>query len=276
MFPSFLLSLREGLEAALIIGIILGALGKLRQEELKPVVWRGVGVAVALSLVVGLGLNLLGMEFGGQLEEAFEGVAMLLAAAILTWMILWMQRRGGQMQRDIEAKTTHAALKRGGSALFILAFLAVFREGIELALFLMAARMASSPIETIVGAILGLGGAIALGWMIFSTTRRLNLRHFFQITNVLLLFFAAGLVGLGIHELNEAGWVPAIVENVWDINYILSDKSEVGEILKALFGYNGNPSLSEVIAYLGYFAILGTILLKNQRNQLKTRAVPAQ
>lgn len=276
MFPSFLLSLREGLEAALIIGIILGALGKLRQEELKPVVWRGVGVAVALSLVVGIGLNLLGMEFGGQLEEAFEGIAMLLAAAILTWMILWMQRQGSQMQRDIEAKTTRAALKQGGSALFILAFLAVFREGIELALFLMAARMASSPIETIVGAILGLGGAIALGWMIFSTTRRLNLRHFFQITNVLLLFFAAGLVGLGIHELNEAGWVPAIVENVWDINYILSDKSEVGEILKALFGYNGNPSLSEVIAYLGYFAILGTILLKNQRNQLKTRAVPAQ
>lgn len=276
MFPSFLLSLREGLEAALIIGIIIGALGKLHQHELKPVVWRGVGVAVAFSLVVGIGLNLLGMEFGGQLEEAFEGIAMLLAAAILTWMILWMQRQGGQMQGDIEAKTTQAALKRGGSALFILAFLAVFREGFELALFLMAARMASSPSETIVGAILGLGVAITLGWMIFSTTRRLNLRHFFQTTNILLLFFAAGLVALGIHELNEAGWVPAIVENVWDINYILSDKSEVGELLKALFGYNGNPSLSEVIAYLGYFTILGTILLRNQRKQLKARPMPAQ
>jgi high-affinity iron transporter len=276
MFPSFLLSLREGLEAALIIGIILGALGKLRQEELKPVVWRGVGVAVALSIVVGMGLNFFGIKFGGQLEEAFEGIAMLLAAAILTWMILWMQRQGGKIQQDIEAKTTHAALKQGASALFILAFLAVFREGFELALFLMAARMASSPIETFVGAILGLGVAIALGWMVFSTTRQLNLRHFYQVTNVLLLFFAAGLVALGVHELNEAGWVPAIVENVWDINYILSDKSEVGQILKALFGYNGNPSLSEVIAYLGYFTILGTILLKSQRNQLKSGVMPAQ
>jgi high-affinity iron transporter len=276
MFPSFLLSLREGLEAALIIGIILGALGKLRQDELKPVVWRGVGVAVMLSLVVGIGLNLLGMELGGQLEEAFEGIAMLLAAAILTWMILWMQSQGGKMQRDIEAKTTQAALKRGGSALFILAFLAVFREGIELALFLIAARMASSPTETVVGAVIGLGAAIALGWMIFSTTRRLNLRHFFQVTNVLLFFFAAGLVALGIHELNEAGWVPAIVENLWDINFILDDKSEVGEILKALFGYNGNPSLSEVISYLGYFTILGTILLRNQRNQFKAGTIPAQ
>ena len=251
MFPSLLLSLREGLEAALIIGIILGALQKLHQENLKPVVWRGVAIAVVLSFAAGLGMNYLGMEFEGQFEEVFEGIAMLLAAAILTWMILWMQRKGGEIQQDIEARTAHATLNQGGSALLILAFLAVFREGIELALFLMAARMASDPVSVLVGAILGLGAAIILGWMIFATTRRLNLRHFFQITNVLLLLFAAGLVAHGVHEFNEAGWVPSIVENVWDINHLLSDKSEIGGILKALFGYNGNPSLTEVIAYLG-------------------------
>jgi high-affinity iron transporter len=276
MFPSLLLALREGLEAALIIGIILGALQKLNQENLKPVVWRGVALAVVLSFVAGLGLNYLGMEFEGQFEEVFEGIAMLLAAAILTWMILWMQRKGGEIQQDIEAKTAHATLNQGGSALLILAFLAVFREGIELALFLMAARMASDPISVLVGAILGLGGAILLGWMIFATTRRLNLRHFFQITNVLLLLFAAGLVAHGVHEFNEAGWVPSIVENVWDINHLLSDKSEIGGILKALFGYNGNPSLTEVIAYLGYFTILGTILIKNQRKQLNSKALQVQ
>lgn len=149
--------------------------------------------------------------------------------------------------------------------MFFLAFLAVFREGLELALFLMAARMASNPIEALVGTILGLGVAILLGWMIFASTRKLNLRQFFQTTNVLLLLFAAGLVALGIHELNEANWVPPIVDHVWDINHILSDNSEVGEILKALFGYNGNPSLTEVIAYLSYFLVLGTILLRNQR-----------
>jgi len=273
MLPSFLLSLREGIEAALIIGIIISALNKLHQEELKPVVWRGVAIAVVLSFVFGLGLNYLGMEFTGRLEEVFEGLAMLLAAAILTWMILWMQRCGSEIQRDLEAKTAHATLNRGGSALFILAFLAVFREGIELALFLMAARIASDPISVLVGATFGLGGAIILGWMLFATTRRLNLRQFFQTTNVLLLFFAAGLVAYGVHELNEAGWVPAVIENVWNINHIISDKSEVGLILKALFGYNGNPSLTEVLAYLSYFIVLGTILIRNQRKQVKTKAV---
>lgn len=273
MFPSLLLSLREGLEAALIIGIIIGALNKLHQEELKPVVWRGVAIAVVLSFVFGLGLNYLGMEFTGQLEEVFEGLAMLLAAAILTWMILWMMRHGSEIQRNLEAKTAHATLNRSGSALFLLAFLAVFREGIELALFLMAARIASDPISVLVGATFGLGGAIILGWMLFATTRRLNLRQFFQTTNVLLLFFAAGLVAYGVHELNEAGWVPAVIENVWNINHIISDKSEVGLILKALFGYNGNPSLTEVLAYLSYFIVLGTILIRNQRKQVKTKAV---
>jgi high-affinity iron transporter len=275
MFPSFLLSLREGLEAALIIGIILSVLNKLHQGKLKPIVWWGVAVAVALSLVFGLGLNLLGMEFTGQFEEVFEGIAMLLAAAVLTWMILWMQSRSGEIQRELEAKTAHASLNRGGTALFILAFLAVFREGIELAFFLVATRMASDPLSVLVGALLGLSGAILLGWMLIATTRRLNLRNFFQITNVLLLFFAAGLVALGVHKLNEAAWIPPIIEHVWDINHLISDQSEVGGFLKALFGYNGNPSLTEVLAYLGYFVVLGSIILRNQRKQVKTKAVAA-
>lgn len=276
MLPSFLLSLREGLEAALIIGIILGALHKLHRSELKPVVWRGVGLAVALSILAGLGLNLLGMEFGGVLEEAFEGIAMLLAAGILTWMILWMQRQGSKIRREIETKTRQASLQQSGQALFFLAFLAVFREGIELALFLMATRLATSPLATLVGAILGLVVAIALGLLVFSSTRRLNLRQFFVVTNVLLLLFAAGLVAHGVHELNEAGWIPAIIEPVWDVNHILNDKSPAGEIMKALFGYNGNPSLTEVLAYIGYFLILGTILIRIQRKQPDIKALPAQ
>jgi high-affinity iron transporter len=273
MFPSFLLSLREGIEAALIIGIIIGVLIKIQREELKPVVWWGVAIAIALSIMFGLGLNLIGMEFSGQFEEVFEGIAMLLAAAILTWMILWMQSRGGEIQRDLEAKTAHATLNRGGTALFFLAFLAVFREGVELALFLLATRLASDPISVLIGAVLGLGSAILLGWMLFATTRRLNLRNFFQVTNVLLLFFAAGMVAYGVHELIEASWIPPIIENVWDINHIVSDKSEVGSILKALFGYNGNPALTEVLAYLGYFAVIGTIILRNQRKHVKAKAI---
>jgi high-affinity iron transporter len=273
MFPSFLLSLREGIEAALIIGIIIGALIKLQREELKSIVWWGVAIAVLLSIFFGLGLNFIGMEFSGKFEEVFEGIAMLLAAAVLTWMILWMQSRGGEIQRDLEAKTAHATLNRGATALFFLAFLAVFREGVELALFLLATRLASDPISVLIGALLGLGIAILLGWMLFATTRRLNLRNFFQVTNVLLLFFAAGMVAYGVHELIEAAWIPPIIENVWDINHILNDNSDIGSILKALFGYNGNPALTEVLAYLGYFAVIGTIILRNQRKQVKAKAV---
>lgn len=276
MVPSFLLSLREGLEAALIIGIIFGVLHRIRREDFKSSVWYGVGAAILLSLAFGLGLNLVGMEFEGQFEEAFEGIAMLLAAAVLTWMIFWMQNRGADIQRDLEAKTVQATLIKSASALFALAFLAVFREGVELALFLLATRMASDPVSVLVGAVLGLSSAIVFGWMLFATTRQLNLRQFFRITNILLLLFAAGLVALGVHELNEAGWIPTIVDQVWDVNHILSDGSWFGGILKALFGYNGNPSLSEVIAYMAYFLIIGTVILRNQRKQFEAGAISAQ
>lgn len=275
MLPSFLLSLREGIEAALIIGIIIGVLKKINHRELKPVVWRGVILAVTLSFAFGVGLNVIGMEFTGQFEEAFEGLAMLLAAALLTWMILWMQRQGGQVQQEIESKTVQAAFRGGAPALFLLAFLAVFREGIELSLFLIAARMASNTISVLIGAVLGLGAAVLLGWLLFVSTRHLNLKTFFQVTNVLLLIFAAGLVAHGVHELVEAGWIPAIIDPVWDVNHILDDNSEIGGILKALFGYNGNPTLTEVIAYLGFFAVLGTMIFRSQRNQINAKPTAA-
>ncbi len=147
MLASFLLSLREGLEAALIIGIVLGVLLKIKRTDLNGVVWRGVGLAVLLSFLAAIALNLLGMEFAGKGEEIFEGVAMLLAAGVLTWMILWMQNHGGNLKNEIEKKTNQATLGNGQKALFALAFLAVFREGIELALFLLAARLTSSPFQ---------------------------------------------------------------------------------------------------------------------------------
>jgi len=271
MLASFLLSLREGLEAALIIGIVLGILFRLKRSDLNGIVWSGVGAAALLSAIAAVALNLLGMEFEGKGEEIFEGVAMLLAAGVLTWMIFWMHRSARTLKAEIENKTRNALQGRGSQGLFALAFLAVFREGIELALFLLAAGQTSSPLQTLAGALAGLTGAAVLGWLLFNSARSLSLRSFFQVTNVLLIIFAAGLVGVGIHEFNEAGIVPAIVEHVWDINGILSDKSEVGLILKALVGYNGNPSLTEVLAYLAYLGgIILTLLLRRQ----KTVAVP--
>jgi high-affinity iron transporter len=272
MLPSFILSLREGIEAVLIIGIILGVLNKLNQQGLKSFMWRGVLLAAGLSIAFGIGLNALGMEFTGRFEEIFEGLAMLLAAAFLTWMILWMQRGGGQLHGELEDKTIQAMYRRGSAALFFLAFLAVFREGIELALFLIATRMATDPVSVLVGASLGFAAAILLGWLFFTSTRRLNLKRFFQITNLLLLFFAAGLVAHGVHELNVAGWIPTLIEPVWDINHIINENSQAGSIFKALFGYNGNPSLTEVLAYAGYFLLLGIIIFRKQRNLMNTKA----
>jgi high-affinity iron transporter len=255
MVTSFLLSLREGIEAALIIGIVIGVLKRLDRSHLLPSVWLGVSLAAFLSLILGLGLQQLGLKLEGRGEELFEGVAMLLAAGILTWMIVWMQSQGAQMRQTLEHQAAQASTL-GKQALFVLAFIAVFREGVELALFLLATSFTSNGWATPVGALLGLGTAVALGWILINGIRQLNLRRFFQVTNILLIFFAAGLVGLGVHELNEARVIPSIIENVYDINFILSDKSELGLLLKSLLGYNGNPSLTEIIAYSGYFAIM--------------------
>jgi len=266
MLASFLLSLREGLEAALIIGIVLGVLIKLNRTEYNKTIWLGVGAAAAISTLTAIGLNLFGMEFEGRGEQIFEGIAMLLAAGVLTWMILWMQKSAVNLKSEIEAKTQEAIHGKGQKALFTLAFLAVFREGIELALFLLAVQEASSPAQTLVGALTGLAGAAVLGWMLFTSTRKLNLRQFFQVTNILLIIFAAGLVAYGVHEFNEAGIIPSVVEHIWDINGFLNEKSELGLVLKALVGYNGNPSLTEIIAYLAY--LTGIISYVASRKQI--------
>ena len=259
MLPTYLLSLREGLEAALIIGIVLGAVNKIRRNDLVPAVWLGTLSAVAVSVLTALILTSVGMSLEDEAEEIFEGVTMLIAAGILTWMIFWMGRQARFLKGELEAGVNKAAASTGKSAVFMLAFMAVVREGIELAIFITAAFFAGSQVEgsanlvqTLAGTILGLGTAALLGWTIFATTVRLDLRRFFQVTGILLILFAAGLVAHGVHEFNEAGIIPAVVEHVWDVNTIIDETSLAGELLKTLFGYNGNPSLTEVLAYLVY------------------------
>lgn len=257
MISSFLLSLREGLEAALIIGIVIGMLKKLNRTQLSPVVWAGVISAVIASLLAAVTLQLFGATLEGTAEQVFEGSAMLLAAGVLTWMIFWMQRQSHTLRSELEAGVRQAASGAGKQALFSLAFLAVLREGVELALFLSAAAITAGGQATLIGGILGLVLAAVLGWMLFATTMRLDLRRFFQVSSILLLLFAAGLVAHGVHEFNEAGWIPPVVEQLWDINPVLPENSAIGLLLKALFGYNGNPSLTETLAYVLY--ILGIL-----------------
>jgi len=256
MIPGFLIALREGLEAALIVGLTLGVLAKMDRRDYRSVVWSGVATAVVISLGVAGLLNLLGTSFEGKAEEVFEGATMIVAAGVLTWMIYWMQSQSRRLQQGLESDVRLAAERDQKVGLFGIAFFAVLREGIETALFLTANALSTSAQQAFIGGLIGLVAAGFLGWAIFATTVRLDVRRFFQVTSVILILFAAGLFAHGIHEFIEVGWIPAIIDPLWDINPILSEDSVVGTLLKALFGYNGDPSLSEVLAYIGYYLLI--------------------
>ncbi len=268
-----LLSFREGLEAALIVGIVLGYLSKAGLPDRVRSVWTGVIAAAIVSAGAALALFALGATLEGAAEQIFEATTMLLAAAILTWMIFWMQRQGAGMRGKLQADVRSAAGGQGRWAVFSLAFLAVVREGVELALFLTAAVFTSSRGETLLGAAAGLLAAIAVGWLLFSGVRRLDIGKFFAVSGLLLLIFAAGMVGRGVHELNEAGIIPALIDPLWNTTSILPDTSTVGAILKALVGYNDDPSLTQALAYVGYAAVVIAALLQRRgRTQATPRA----
>ncbi|MBI1854966.1 MAG: FTR1 family protein [Chloroflexi bacterium] len=256
MTAAFLLSLREGLEAALIIGILLGALRQMRRTEFIPAVWIGTISAAAISLITAIVLTRLGLQLEDPGEAIFEGSTMLIAAGLLTWMIFWMSRQARFLKTNLENEIQRAS-QLGPRAIFFVAFIAVLREGIELALFLAASVFASNSLQTTVGAFLG----------------RLDLRRFFQVTGFLLILFSGGLVARGVYEFIAAGWIPAIIEHVWDINSFLSLDSGLGQLLGTLFGYNPAPSLSEVIVYALYFAAIGFGLrLSGQRSAQEAKA----
>jgi len=268
MISSLLIALREGLEVALIIGIVLGYLDKVHAEKLKPVVWRGFFVGAITSIIIAGILFAIGVRLEGRAEALFEGFAMLTAAAMLTWVIFWL---GSQNQySEIQARTEVALQQNRRTALFSLAYFAVVREGIELALFMLAAQISSGGIQTLIGALTGLAAAFFAGWLTFKSISRLDLRSFFRVTNILLIFFAAGLVGSGVHELNEAGILPTFIQEIWNINSIFNDKSDAGLFFKALFGYDGNPSLSEALAYGTYLLIAGLLFFKKKKKVKNT------
>jgi len=280
MLPTYLLSLREGLEAALIIGIVLGAVNKIRRNDLAPAVWLGTLSAVIVSILTAVILTSFGMSLEETAEQIFEGITMLIAAGILTWMIFWMSKQARFLKSELEAGVNKAAASTGKRAVFWLAFVAVVREGVELAFFVTAAffagdqsQVTSNIIQTLAGTILGLGTAALLGWTLFATTVRLDLRRFFQVTGILLILFAAGLVAHGVHEFNEVGWIPAVVEHVWDMNVVLDETSLLGQLLRTLFGYNGNPSLTEIIAYFAYLIVVSIFW---RRENVAPAKAPAQ
>lgn len=252
---TFFIMLREGLEASLIVGILLAYLKQVGALRHATFVWAGVGAAVVVSLGILGVLRALGAEFEGATEQIFEGSTMLLAAVVLTWMVFWMIRQSrllrGELQRGVDR-----ALERGaGWGLLLLAFFAVVREGVEAALLLQAAAFAASGQSTLVGALLGLGLAIGMGMLIYAFGVRIDLRLFFRVTAAILLLFAAGLVSHAAHEFAEAGLLPE-GGALWDTSGALPQGAGLGAILRALFGYTDTPSLLELGTYVGYLALV--------------------
>jgi high-affinity iron transporter len=274
MLPSLLLTFREGLEAALLVGIILGYLDQIgRRDRYRPV-WTAVGLAAALSLALAVGLHIAGAAFEGRGENLFEGTAMLLAVGVLTWMIFWMRHQARSRKNALEAGIYGAVRQGHAWALFSLAFLAVLREGVELALFLTAVDLVSGGLSTLAGGLIGLGCAILAGWAVYTSTARLNVRRFFDTTGFVLLVFAAGLFAHGLLEFQEAGWLPALAEQVWNLKPVLSDTSTVGSLLRVLVGYHDAPSLLEVIGYLGYWSAVLAVVWRTNRRMVRRVAAP--
>ncbi len=254
MGGAFIITLRDGLEAGLIVSIVLAYLKASGHRPHFRTVLLATVAAVALSLGVGAGIFVAAGEFEGRAEAAFAGFVTLTAVAFTSWMIVWMKRQAASIRRSLEREVATAIGMGSVLALALIPFSAVLREGLEASVFLFAATRTSTPLESTVGAAAGIVLAIGLAWGIYSGAYRLNLRLFFNVTGILLIFLAAGLLAHGMSELQEASLLPTFA-HVWDMNHIIDDESGVGLWLKAVLGYNGNPSLLEVIAYPIYLAV---------------------
>jgi len=256
MVSALLITLREGLEAALIVGIVLGYLTRTGQRARTSYAWAGVAAAVGVSILAAFIMQAIGIALEEPFEQIFEGALMLLAVGVLTWMIFWMRYQARHLQSDLEKRVATAVHTEQNWGLFTLTFVAVVREGIETTLFLSANAFAADGASTFVGALLGLALAVAGGVLIYAYAVRLDVKLFFNITSFLLIVFAAGLLAHGIHEFQEIGWLPILSTVAWDTKAWLSDQSPLGALLRALVGYNDNPTLLEVAGYVAYWVII--------------------
>ncbi len=263
LVTTFLIVFREALEASLIIGIILTVLARLNQKKYFPHVIVSTFAAILMSLLAGKILITFTETVQGNAEKLIEGGISLIACGVLTYMIFWMDRQAKKIKPEIESQLEKAISKGELITIISLPFLAVFREGAETVLFLSALSAKNSDSVSFLGGILGLVLAVLIVLAIFAGGKKIPLRPLFQGSGMFLLLIAAGLLAYGIHEFQELGLLPEIVAPIWNINHILNEKVGLGQFLKSIFGYNGNPSLIEVVCYSTYF--YGIIFFLNKR-----------
>jgi high-affinity iron transporter len=268
MGESLLILLREGFEASLIVAIVFAYLRRTGRLDLGRAVWVGVAAASGLAIVLGVLIHLTVGELSGAAElRSFAAIA-VAAAVVLTWMVFWMRRQSRAIKGDLEHKVD-VALHSGHVArgLMFVAFFAVLREGIETALFLVAATTSSAPRDVLVGGTVGLAASCVLGYLVYAGGHRIPMRAFFRVTGMIVIVFAAGLCAKAVLFLQGAGDLGTVNNAVYDVTRIsaLTTQSQVGRFLAGLLGWDPRPSLEQVLAWVLYIVPTSYFFLRDPR-----------
>jgi high-affinity iron transporter len=271
VIPTFVIGLREGVEAALIVGIIAAFLRSEGRRDVLRWVWTGVALACALCLSVGIGLEVLSRELPYRQQEGLETIVALVAVVAVTWMIVWMRRHARRLRGDLERGVTTALAEGSVIALVAMAFFAVLREGFESAVFLLAAFDASTdPVAAGGGAVLGFVVAGLLGWGIYRGGVKFDLARFFRITGIILVLVAAGLVASAMHTAHEAGWIASLQGQALDLTWLVEPGSIRSALLTGMLGLQPRPTELEAIAYVAFAVpMLLFVLWPGRRPQVR-------
>jgi high-affinity iron transporter len=276
VLATFIIGLREGLEAALIVGIVASFLVAQGRRDALRQVWLGVAAAIAICVVVGVVLELVTAELPQAAQEGLETVIGLLAVAMVTYMVVWMRRHARDMRAQLETSATTALASGSATALVVMAFLAVLREGFETAVFLLAAFQASSsPALAGSGALLGVLVAAALGYGIYKGGVRLNMARFFRVTGAVLVVVAAGLLMTAAHTAHEAGWLNLGQQRAFDLSWLVLPGTPVSALLTGVLGIQPYPVVIEVVVWVVYAVPLLLYVLMPTGTRNRPAPLPA-
>ncbi|MGW3044646.1 iron uptake transporter permease EfeU [Kitasatospora sp. NPDC001159] len=252
MFGNYLIGLREGLEASLVVCILIAYLVKTDRRDKLPPVWLGVGSAVVLSMAFGAVLQFGSSQLTFEAQEALGGSLSIISVGLVTWMVFWMRRTARHLKSELHGKLD-AAIAMGTTALVVTSFLAVGREGLETALFIWSAVQATDDGWTpLIGAALGLLTSVVLGWLFYRGALKINLAKFFTWTGAMLVVVAAGVLAYGVHDLQEAGWLPGLHDLAFDISSTIPKDGWYGTLLKGVFNFQPDPTVLQLVVWLLY------------------------